>query len=359
MTFVRQRLETLRNFYDLTQSELAERAAISHGLVSLFESGARVPTVDVLRALAEALHVTPEFFQEPIKEVWAEAECSFRHRRTTQIKVKRRARAHGTLVGLVIDHLSTLVRFPAYNVPEIAATSDDEVEAAADSCRRHWQLGSDTPILDIGRVLERAGVVIVQHLEHSDKIDAFSRPGRPSVVVLNTAKTSTSRWIYDLAHELGHLVLHRGRETGDEATELQADRFAAAFLLPTRAFAREFRTAQGGQFWENVFALKRRWRVSAQAIVRRAYQLGLIAAIPYRRACKYISAKGWRSGPEPSEPEFKGPEVLSIALSSIETSLGITARHVCEALHMLPETFVRVTGVQPRAAAATLHKIGA
>ena len=67
--------------------------------------------------------------------------------------------------------------------------------------------------------------------QHSDKIDAFSRLGAVSVIVLNTARKSTSRWIFDIAHELGHFVLHSlGIPTKEK--EDQADYFAGAFLLP-------------------------------------------------------------------------------------------------------------------------------
>src|SRR5207247_2949078 len=98
------------------------------------------------------------------------------------------------------------------------------------------------------------------------------------------------------------------------------------------------------------FDLKQRWRVSASAIVRRAYQLRLLSAIGYRQANRNMSAKGWIKQ-EPYEPEFVGPELLPTAFKAIEDGLGITAASVCEALHLTPKTFSELTGIKVQQAA--------
>jgi Zn-dependent peptidase ImmA (M78 family) len=248
------------------------------------------------------------------------------------------------MIGLIVNHLATVLRFPAYNVPTLRAMTHADIEHAADHCREHWRLGLDTPILHMGRVLEHAGVVIVKNFEYSEKIDAFSRRGSSvAVVVLNTARNSTSRFIFDLAHECGHLVLHDGQITGTPETEDLADYFGGAFLLPKKAFAREFLAPPFS--WQHVFELKQRWRVSASAIIRRAYQLGLVTAIGYRQANRYMSSMGWKKQ-EPYEPDFVGPELLPNAFEAIEQGLGITATAVCEALHLTPKTFSELTGIK-------------
>jgi Zn-dependent peptidase ImmA (M78 family)/transcriptional regulator with XRE-family HTH domain len=340
--FIGSRLEIARTLRGMTLNEVALGVASSFGLISHYENGRKQPSSEVVAALAELLGVHPSFFYEPLTDVWQEDECSFRHRRTTPEKVKRQARAHGTLIGQIVSHLATVLRFPAYNVPPISADTSDDIERAAEQCRRHWRLGIDTPILHMGRVLEHAGVVIVQNFAHSEKIDAFSRHGDVAIVVLNTAKNSTSRFIFDLAHECGHLVMHSGVPTGSEDTEKAADYFAGAFLLPKKAFAREF-TAQRFS-WPHIFELKKRWRVSASAIIRRAYQLNLITAIGYRQANRYMSSMGWKKH-EPHEPEFTGPELLPTAFHAVERGLDTSVIDVCQALHLTPATFAELTGI--------------
>ena len=340
--FIGDRLELARTLRGMTLNEVANGVVSSFGLISHYENGRKQPSPEVVAALAELLGLHPSFFYTPLTDVWQEEECSFRHRRTTPEKVKRQARAHGTLVSQIVRYLGTALRFPTYNIPQVSATTTDDIEGAAEQCRAHWRLGLDTPILHMGRVLEHAGVVIIQNFAHSEKIDAFSRRGEVAIVVLNTVRSSTSRLIFDLAHECGHFVLHAGETTGSKDTEKAADHFAGAFLLPRKTFVREF-TAQRFS-WPHVLELKKRWRVSASAIIRRAYQLDLITTIGYRQANRYMSSMGWSKG-EPHEPEFMGPELLPAAFRAVEKGLGTSVVDVCQALHLTPDTFAELTGI--------------
>ena len=177
------------------------------------------------------------------------------------------------------------------------------------------------PIAHIGRVAERNGAILIRHLTHADKIDAFARHSDFGVIVLNMARTSTSRWIFDVAHEIGHFVLHREIETGSKETEAQANYFASCILLPRKTFGREFRSARIS--WPHVFDLKRRWRVSAAAIIKRAYDLNLLDPVAYRRCYQYMSVRGWLKT-EPWEPEFAGPEWLTSAFDLAATRFRVS-----------------------------------
>lgn len=338
-----QRLQLAREFCDLTQKQLGDKVAASHALVSLCESGKRTePATDLVEAFGTVLGFEPDFFYQPASEIFREAECSFRHRRSTPERLKTKIRAQASLLGMVLERLRAYLKFPALNVPRIAASTEEQIEKAADQARLHWGLGIEAPISEIGRVIEHAGVFLVSHLAESSQVDAFSRDGATALVFLNQSVQSTSRWIFDIAHECGHLVMHSGIQTGTEETEAAADRFAGAFLLPRGAFAREFRTSPFS--WSHVFKLKKRWKASAAAIVKRAYDLRLIDAVEYRQSFKYMSARNWRKGGEPHEPEFKGPELLSTALGSLGTKVDLTVAQLCKDLHFTPETFLAVTG---------------
>jgi hypothetical protein len=84
--------------------------------------------------------------------------------------------------------------------------------------------------------------------------------------------------------------------------------------------------------------------VSAAAIVKRAYDLGLLGAVGYRQAFKYMSAKGWRTNGEPNEPAFQPPELLASALNALGTKVDLTLETLCGELHFTTETFQDVTG---------------
>ena len=56
-----ERLRRLRKERKLTQQQLAELIGVKNGVISFYELGDRIPSPDVLRKLALALHVSTDF----------------------------------------------------------------------------------------------------------------------------------------------------------------------------------------------------------------------------------------------------------------------------------------------------------
>ncbi len=328
----------------MTQKELGEMLGVSHALISDYEKGKRFPSRTVLDILNTETGFLPNFFLRRLEDPFLESQCSFRHRRSTSGRLKDQVRARAALVGIVVSALKAMFKFPTFDVPYLPASSPAEIEAAAQGCREHWKLDLNAPIMQVGRVLERAGVVIVPCTVDTSKIDAFSRHGNNSLIFLNRgAGTRPSRWNFDLSHECGHLVMHRELPTGSIETESAADQFASAFLLPKIAFAREFRTKRFS--WDHIFEIKRHWQVSAAAIIRRARDLGFIDDAAYRRAFQYMSFRKWRTEGEPYEPSFQEPELLINAIDALGRSVAKTLAELCGDLHLSPKTFTEVTGI--------------
>jgi len=340
--FVGQRLRVVRAFHALTQKQLADRVSVSHVLIHHLETGERRPSETVLHAISEAVGVTPPFFAAPLVDEFRDEDCHFRKRATTPVSVKSRVLAHGTLFNSLVAFIDDSVALPKRNVPQVEARTAEDTERAAERCRMTWGLGLDTPITHMARVLENAGVVVTRFEGHTEKVDAFSRPGARFVVVLNADKGSASRRRWDMAHELGHLVLHVGSIAGEPPQEDEAHRFAGAFLLPRTGFLREFRPTKKLS-WDLVWALKRRWGVSGAAIVRRAYDLGRLDAIAYRSAYKYLHYRGWAKS-EPHEPTMEEPELVPNALAFMQEEEGITPAVIAQKLAWTSTMLKKVAG---------------
>ena len=332
----------------MTQSDVATAVSASEAAIWQIERG-REPSDTLREALAIVLRVDPKFFFDKVADEFTEADCHFRKGTTSAEKVRKRVLAQATLFGHLVTYLQSKANLPAYDVPEMEATTPSEIEAAARACRTHWKLGVDRPIVNMGRVLERAGVMLTR-LKHDDaiKLDAFSRRGRNggmSFVVLNPAKGSASRTRYDMAHELGHLVLdHRDVGICHADREKRADRFAAAFLLPEAGVRREFRFPRGAVNWDHIFDLKQRWKVSAQAILYRALDLHLIDAVEFRRAYKIMSVRRWLRD-EPHEPAMESPELFRKAMNLLWQRKAMGVDRIAADLHWTVDTFVEVSGL--------------
>lgn len=349
------RLKLMRGFHGFSQRELAERLEVTQQAIAFIEGQRKQPSEVLLRAISEVCGVEEEFFYQGTFEDFREEECHFRRRASTAVSLRTRALSAGTLFNMFATWLEEQVELPEHRISAARILSPEDIERAAEHHRMAWGLGLDTPIANMVRVLESlAGVLTTRINLDAEKIDAFSRQGVRSVVVM-TERKSGSRQQFDCAHELGHLVMHGGVETGDVETEGQANRFASAFLLPRAGFMRDFQRTDYID-WSTIFRLKATWRVSAAAILRRAYDLRLVDAVTYQRACKTLAMKGWHRG-EPEDWSTAEPELVRIALAQVKASKGLDVDDVCRHLHWHPSTFFRVTEIEVREESAQLAEV--
>jgi len=92
----------------------------------------------------------------------------------------------------------------------------------------------------MNKLLENAGVKIFLLDFHMSEMSGLSRgkaDDGPAIAINTGNKMPVERQFFSIAHELGHLVLHQDSygKASDELTddqEAEADRFAAAFLMP-------------------------------------------------------------------------------------------------------------------------------
>jgi Zn-dependent peptidase ImmA (M78 family)/DNA-binding XRE family transcriptional regulator len=355
--FLPGRLQLARALNELTQAELARRVAVTQQFIGYVEIGRKEPSETLVCAFADACGLEPAFFynHEIDTSVHRSEEWSFRRYQTTSAATIHRLAAHGTMVRILVAHLERMLRLPADDVPalhEATTAGREAVERAAERCRMQWGLGQDLPTKHLTRTLERAGVVVTLVEAKSEKVDGFSTShGARSIVVIAVDKGSPSRRVFTTAHEAGHLVLHAGDETGTPEHEEQANAFASALVLPRRGFIREFPRPPRSRFWgrgywSDLFEMKRRWRASASAIVRRAFDLRMIDGVQYQRAYKQMSAHGWTKGePDHTEPPFETPELLPNAFRALKSKLGVTPLDVAEQLGWKPETLERIAGI--------------
>ena len=96
---------------------------------------------------------------------------------------------------------------------------------------------------------------------------------------------------FTLGHELGHLVMHNTIRFSYDEVEKQADRFASAFLMPEKQIKPKLRNLT----IDRLIALSAEWRVSAQALIHRGYDLGTLTERQYREWNQLLSRGGYRS----------------------------------------------------------------
>lgn len=281
----------------LTGKELAERSGLSAMTISRLENGDNVPDETTVAKLASALEFPHDFFFAADVEQIATDAVSFRSLSKMGARERDAAISAGALGLELSKWVEARFSLPIPNVLDLSQESNPE--SAARSLRQSWGIG-ERPIGNMVGLLETHGVRVFSLSENTASVDAFSfwRDGKP-FVFLNNFKTA-ERSIFDAAHELGHLVMHRHAgpnpdrvQNEERATEREANMFASAFLMPendVRSRVPRFINA------DVVIRLKSRWRVAAVALAYRLHHLGLVSEWQYKSLCIELGKRGYRNG---------------------------------------------------------------
>lgn len=337
------RLRQARLFRGMRKVDVARQIGVTPAAVGQFERGKARPSPGSLAAISLHLGFPRAFFEwRGPSERLKEGDTHFRSLRSTSKLDRDRMLARLELLGEILGAIQARVKLPAVNIPSLppsqgeGASHENLIEETASKVRTEWGLGNG-PLDDVVRLLEAHGVIVVRPRIESGRVDAFSAwvHDRP-VVVLASDKDDRGRSRFDAAHELGHLVMHHDAHPGNHAVELEAQRFAAAFLMPATTFAREF---PGRLSWPVLFRLKERWQVSLQSLLYRGRTLGLLSPDAYRRAQVRIAKEGWRTR-EPLDlgpPEM--PSVLRRSLDLIEQELGMNRSDLAAETRLAPQVF--------------------
>jgi Zn-dependent peptidase ImmA (M78 family)/transcriptional regulator with XRE-family HTH domain len=329
--FVPARLTLAREAAGLLQSELAERIETTQSAVSQYEDpqGRVRPSPERIARLSLALGVPPGFFTGEVGPRLKPERCHFRKRRRARKKDQNRVLARGDIVLILSDYLNRLMHLPEPDLSRLQTpiASIDDIESLAGRVREAWELGRG-PLRSVVKLLERHGVFALEVTADNQDVDAFStwRAERP-VVFLGSDKGSATRRRFDLAHELGHLLMHSDCLPGDAEREREANRFAGAFLLPAESFRQECPSRLS---WPHLRALKKRWGVSLQALIHRAGELGIYTKYTIRRAHQQLRTWGWQVT-EPDEPELEQPTLFSRAIGLLSEEGFALSRVAAEA----------------------------
>lgn len=303
--FVPRRLMQARERTGLPISALARLLGVSRQTIDNYEKGKSNPNPQTVQKIAEALQEDVRFFYAPTLVTYEHDGVFFRDAaRNRQADQKAAGRE---LEGITEYSyvLTKFVNFPDANLPELDFPANprevqpERIEEAAEALREHWNLGLE-PIRNLTRAAERNGVLIQRFVLDNEDLDALSmwsdELARP-VVLLNDLKQSNVRSRFDLAHELGHVLMHRAvapelrnEPTVHKALERQAHAFAGALLLPRTTWAPEV----GEVTLMGLLQLKMRWQVSVAAQLSRAKALGLVSSDRFVSLYKQLSKRGWR-----------------------------------------------------------------
>jgi Zn-dependent peptidase ImmA (M78 family) len=214
--------------------------------------------------------------------------------------------------------------------------------------------------------LYRVGIFVFKDAFREESFSGFSLYDDVFPIIYVNNSQATTRQIFTLFHELGHLLFHTsGIDPLDDQyvehlperpqhIEVLCNRFAAQFLVPEKAFHEAFAGQPATERTAEILAL--RFHVSREFIFRKFLDRGLITQDDYTRGAKRWAAQrqqgGESSGGNPywSKLAYLGRDYVALAFSQYhqnridEAQLGEYLDMKPKNLGTLEEYFVR--GVQ-------------
>lgn len=312
-----QRLKQLRLARGLTLDALAAELGglVTKQALSKYEQGSMRPSPVVLNKLAATLGVKAAYlFGEPSVRVEFIA-----YRKVASLPKREQASIEG-LVGHELEERIRLQELVQQTngtdlpVRALRVGTLDDAERAAEWVRERWRLGLD-PIASVVDVLEEHRIHVLE-IDASEKFDgiaaaAYDDDGQVAAAAVVTRRgVPGERQRLSLCHELGHLVLDVGEAVDEEKA---AFRFGSAFLAPAPLIYREIGAKRAHIWPEELLLQKRRLGLSAQALLYRMRDLGIITESYYRRWCIDINRLGWRKQ-EPDAAPAERPQWLRKAV---------------------------------------------
>lgn len=347
-----ERLKNARLFRGKTLTDLSSVTGISKQSLSLYENNRNKPDYEKINLISSVLNFPPEFFLQ--KDICkTTTEVTYFRSLSSATKMNRTVQSIKLeYVAKIYEILSSYIDFPMLNLPIIYFNgSDDEfdeeknqktledIENIALKVRELWGLG-DGPIQNLQFTLEQNGIIVTGFDTKEDKIDAFSQHTKLNnneffFICVDQGCKPEGRIRFDLAHELGHILLHPWSESLDliskdefKSREQQANIFASAFLLPKSSFGKDvqvFPTDLKYYEW-----LKKKWKSSIQSMLYRSYQLKIITNNQFQYMMRQISKNGWRQKEPGDKPFYLNENIFQGAIDLLKEEKIVSPRSLIQ-----------------------------
>ncbi|URZ15473.1 helix-turn-helix domain-containing protein [Clostridium felsineum] len=290
-----ERIKEARVYRGLTQHDLAEEIGVTRQAICKYETGVNIPPVDMLLEISRKLDFPINFFYKKRVENCNEGEIYFRSS-TIPSKTKDMLKQKLNYLSTEIVYFAEkYINLPQINLIDIKYKNEynmDDIKNIAKSLRKHWNLGNK-PISNLTYIMQENGCIVAKLTLDSNKVDGYSRwlNNRPYTFI-DIKKNAAVRARFTLAHELGHIILHRNLKSGEnlKRREKEAHYFAGEFLFPSEAVMDEISYVS----LDSLVPIKYKWGISIGAIVRRCLDLELITEERYTTLQKQISKRKWR-----------------------------------------------------------------
>lgn len=347
------KVDALKKSKGLTNDHLGEFLNVSRQTISKYLKGEQIIDSGKLFMLAKKFCVPVEFFfndEQPNFTFMFRADNPKKNIDETVLsKFENLLMSYRDILEMS-DETKVIYLPEEYKVSIKGKKLSDEekeiIRAIAERQRKAMGLNESGEV-DLYEVLERNGINVLaiplQGLE-LDAVSAFSEEKGAFIFLNDLPHLPEERKIFSVAHELGHLILHRDdynkgtmemayNSSRDDVHEKSANHFASCFLIPRvslRAYSKKIK------FWglQEIVRYKRIFNVSAKALLLALLDEKIIAPGVYGVLNKRLNQEGYDTvEPHPMQYIEKNQSLINL-LKTLYTEDKLTVDKIREVLNL-------------------------
>ncbi|MBN3524258.1 XRE family transcriptional regulator [Paenibacillus apiarius] len=315
--FIGENLANLRIMHGYSRKQLSEMLGVTEQAVWQYENAYTSPKMQIVNELKRIFSVKSKYFysEDMLARYMTPANIdvmniAYRSKVLNVISKTQAEAKHIEYLDTFVNYITTNVSLPTLKIIRLRDevieylnhTEDDrstQINHIAHLARKRLDL-SKTNNDDFMFLIEKSGVFVFEKAI-GEEIDAYSlwtRNDRP-YIILGNMKRSAVRRNFDIAHELGHMLLHYRLEFANldrkehKMIENEADLFAGALLLPEDEFVLDMKDVSHITNPDNYLDLKKKWKTSLQVLGYRAANLGIIEPKDHRNFYAAMHRKGY------------------------------------------------------------------
>ncbi|MBD8497916.1 helix-turn-helix domain-containing protein [Paenibacillus arenosi] len=304
--FIGENITNLRIMHGYSRKQLSEKLGVTEQAVWQYENAYTSPKMQIVNELKQIFSVKSKYFysEDILARLATPANVdvmniAYRSKVLNVISKTQTEAKHVEFVDTFVNYITAKVSLPTLKIIKLRDevieylnhTEDDrtaQIYHVAHLARQRLDLGQSNND-DLMFLIEKSGVFIFEKAI-GEEIDAYSLWTRNdrAYIILGNMKRSAVRRNFDIAHELGHLLLHYRLEFTNldrkehKQIENEAHLFAGALLLPEDEFSLDMQDISYITNPDDYLDLKKKWKTSLQVMGYRAAHLGIMSAKDHR-----------------------------------------------------------------------------
>ncbi len=331
-----QMITIARESRGMVHLELGEKLGISKSGAWRLEQEDIKPSNEILKGLTKFLNYPESFFYQ--KGEVLPLFLSYRMRNVVAAKLISQIEANINIYRLNLEQLLSAINYEDIKLPVLDVKKYGSPQECAKQLRKLWKIERGA-IKNLSETLEENKVLLINFDFGTERVDGRCTIALDKfpIIVTNRALLG-DRQRFTLAYELGHLVMHLHTNPEYERDlSHEANLFAAELLMPENDIKKDLLDLSLPKLGD----LKKKWRVSMQALVYRANDLDIISDNNKRYLLQQFNQQNIRRR-EPKELDIATEQhkLVRDLITQYRSKQKLSVQQIASFFHLEQEDFL-------------------